>query len=175
MGWRIPPSPVLTAEWIYYVGYFLLGYLMRGIKMDKPKALALFGIYLVIIIANSIGYYALSTIEEEYRAQGLVHSFFSPTVVIASVVMFLLIAWVFSNYQNSIIRALNSPILGSASFGVYLIHIAILDTLMMVLKWNKFVGTDIWSFILLLVTTPIISFVLVIGLRRIPVFREILG
>jgi surface polysaccharide O-acyltransferase-like enzyme len=175
MGWRIPPSPVITIEWIYYVGYFLLGFLMRGITIDKTKAFALAGIWLVIVIANSIGYYALSTLEEEYRAQGLVHSYLSPLVVISSIAMFLLIKSIFSKKQNTLSRALNSSILGSASFGVYLIHIAVLDTLMVVMKWNKLVGTDIWSFFLLLVTVPVISFILIIGLRQISVFRKILG
>jgi len=175
MGWRIPPKPIITAEWIYYLGYFMLGSLLRDVQPKRGKILLYSFLSIVIVVVNSIGYYGLSSIEQEYRAQGLFHSFLSPLVVLLSVLMFLIIKFAFSDNRNQLARFINSPVLGSATFGVYLIHIAVIDLFSHVVKWNKFVGTDIRSFILLLISITLTSYALVIVLRRISFMKRILG
>lgn len=175
IGWRIPPSPVITIEWIFYIGYFLLGFLIRDIRLKKGSVWIIAGVWLVIVASSSFGYYALSKLELEFRAQGIFHSYLSPLVIITSIAAFLIIKTIFSKEQGKISQFINSSTLGSASFGVYLVHIAVLDVLTSVLNWRKVVGTTLGSFFLLLFIVPILSYVLVLILRRLPIIKRIFG
>ena len=38
MGWRIPPHPVFVIEWVPYLGYFLIGVLIREVRPSHRGA-----------------------------------------------------------------------------------------------------------------------------------------
>ena len=72
MGWRFP-WPTIFTEWVYYFGYFMLGYLVRNIRLRKTAALAAFAVYAVVTVASIAGFRYACLAGYSARGEGAVH------------------------------------------------------------------------------------------------------
>jgi surface polysaccharide O-acyltransferase-like enzyme len=161
-----------------YIGYFVLGYLLGTREYSFRHAAICAGL---IFISTSITGYL--TYKLTFANEGVLVADFtavlSPSVIVASAAWFIFIKYMVVECSKFLSGKLQSFVisLSSASFGIYLIHVAVLDVV--VDRYSNSFGVGFsglaWvipllSFIIILVSY---SFVLIIG--RIKYLRRIVG
>ena len=170
IGWRIPPKPIITVEWMFYVGYFLLGYLIRDIKISRQALILLIIGFLLMVAINSFAYFLLARLGYDVRAHGLAMCFASPAVMLLSICAYLVI----SNASSKPPMLLTIHV-SEASFGIYLIHIAILDLLWHVFKWPSVFTPSPLALAQLGCLVFLISLVLVIFGKKLSIIARVFG
>ena len=175
IGWRIPPRPVVTTEWIYYLGYFTLGYLVRDLKLSRRQIFTILFTFPPLVICASVGYYMISKFDQAFRAEGIFHCYLSPIVVVMSSIVYLLISNIFTKDVRFPLNIFKIQKLSDASFGVYLIHIVILDYFWLILRWPDRMGLNVYSLVTLIFAVLSSSYFFVIIFRRISLVRTIVG
>ncbi|MHC8306511.1 acyltransferase [Pseudomonas sp. PB3P13] len=161
-----------------YLGYFLLGYLFGTRTYSKRHAIIAF---LFVVLSTWITGYATSVLTSENNGT-LVSDFtsnFSPSVIIASVAWFVLIKSVCSiKLLGSYSRCKSMVVsLSEASFGVYLVHV-ILVNLVGDFCGNYYRrGADnfIWMLPFISLVVLICSYVLVIICKRNYYMKKFVG
>jgi surface polysaccharide O-acyltransferase-like enzyme len=103
-----------------YVGYFVLGYTLRRLDLSR-QALWFAGILVVSIVLTFLGTYYLSRRSDQFN--GYLYDYLSLNVVVMSFCAFALVLnWTWAKRPRPFFQALSS-----LSFGIYLIHIFILE------------------------------------------------
>ena len=171
MGWRIPSNSVMSVEWVFYLGYFLLGYRLRHVRLSLPQSIVVGVIWFVTVAISAIGYGLCVRYNQPLRGEGMFHCMVSPLVAVISICIFLLIATIFGRESPSFLKWLNQPVLGQASFGVYLTHVAVMQALL-VLGWNQWVGSSAPSLFILGIGVLACSFAVTWVLGQIPFFAK---
>jgi surface polysaccharide O-acyltransferase-like enzyme len=153
-----------------YISYFLAGSLLRVYKPDKKAYVLAGGVFLLITAAIVLEANHLCLSGQKDKIEHYFEHFF-PTVILQSLSAFLLLrllaprdakppAWV----QE----------LGESSFGIYLVHIAVLDWLRQY-SLNFYFAHVFRTILAEVFIVAVISTALVIGLRRVPGVRRVLG
>lgn len=166
----------LLFHFTWYIGYFLFGgYIRKYNPLSKPKKkilLLLFVVYLVLAaITTGLHFYAMRTF---FPLDLLMHFFLhylAPNIVAMSLILFLLLTQV-----TTIVPFLTNTQLkpyiqeyANASFGIYLVHMIVLDVL------NRYIFID-WKVTSILLWLPImvkILAVLIISYGIVWVFKQI--
>lgn len=152
-----------------YVGYFMMGYFLAEINMTAGKrALAISGIA-IAVVATYFGTNLLSVNVDTIDA--FFYSYFSLPTVLASFCGFLLLKDL-GQRQERTCNAVKA--LSAESFGIYLIHILVIDLLR-----RGFFGFRLFSWIappaymipLTALVVYLVSFGIIFLLRKIPVVR----
>ncbi|AXK45542.1 acyltransferase [Brachybacterium saurashtrense] len=152
-----------------YVGYYLLGRAAwTAAPTGRPILAALAALGTVMTAATVLAYRADWT--QEPPGTVLLPTYSSPTVMAMSVAwMTLLLAcgrsWQVGRRAQSWLREL-----GNASFGVFLLHFAVL----LALRALGFPQATALDLLLLTAVVTAVSFALVVAGRRVPLVREIL-
>ncbi|MCC7407827.1 MAG: acyltransferase [Phycisphaeraceae bacterium] len=177
--WRMPTRPLIIELFIPYLGYFLTGYVLRNVRLTRWPTLAAWLILLLAIAASAAGFIWQVNTAYEGLAQRWFFSYLSLPVALASIAAFLLIVRHFSSPPRPL-AWLNSPTLGSSAFGVYLIHVALLDALkhhnlffagpLAPLADHRLLAIALWFPAILLA-----SFLLTWLWQRIPLARHLIG
>jgi len=109
-----------------YLGYFILGYILREIKLNKKQINLAWAGYFVSVFIGSIATYFLMN-QYGYTNRGLIfNDYLSITTVISALSLYLLINTIhLSNWQISQHKFIKN--LAQMSLGVYLIHPIIID------------------------------------------------
>jgi surface polysaccharide O-acyltransferase-like enzyme len=103
-----------------YVGYFVLGYTVRRLDFSRT-ALLFSGVMVVSIVVTFLGTYYLSRRSDQFN--GYLYDYLSLNVVVMSFCAFVLVLhWTWAERPRPLFQALSS-----LSFGIYLIHIFILE------------------------------------------------
>jgi len=113
-----------------YVGYLLLGYLLGHRYLSKRLAVASLIMLVTMIAITAYGTFHVTTVYKG-RFFGYFYDFLSPNVIILSAASFVLLKFSFEHIvflQNPFFTRIIT-VVSSTSFGVYIIHIAILDLL----------------------------------------------
>ncbi len=162
-----------------YFGYFFLGYLLKDYL--PPRRVILISAFIVLL--GSI-YVAFSSYYMALNNQGVYSNYpgdyLHPVVVAASIALFIILRSIgeIDFWQRSERFCNNLKIIGDASFGIYLIHVCLLELLRIPI-WGA--GGSITDFFFIFTPAGIpllafvacgLSFVIVIGLRRIPFIRR---
>lgn len=177
-GYSINPYLQVTP---LFLGYYLLGAYFRQITF-KPKSL-----YLFVVIVSGWLFTALMTYKYSKLGKGFDATFYgyiSPNVVLMTIGSFLLL-----RNESTLLFLKKRPILQSAveklsisSFGIYLVHVAILDLLATgtVGRWLHLPMTltattfdPIFSIPLLTLIVLTISTLIVLSLQRIPLLNHL--
>jgi len=155
-----------------FVGYLVLGYLIGKYKVNRKYFILAVFVAITMIIITVMGTYLLTI-----RGGGELNKYFfgylTPNVIFMSVSFFVILKYlsdrhilINNNKINFIIQKMSS-----ASFGIYLIHIMVLDVL-----YNGALGFSlkpeffsvIFSIPLTAISIYFLSFFMVLLLKRIP-------
>lgn len=169
-GWRVPPDSLFIIEWIPYVGYFLLGYLMRELTLTPKGIKAALLSFFVLATFSAFGLKLAYAHHQKLRGDGLFTGYVSPVTIVMAVCVFLLLATAFQTRlaNNKLVQTL-----GEASFGVYLIHVEVLEKLR---NSDWILGNSSNLLVLSLwLATLTLSYAASILLLRIPLAKRIVG
>jgi surface polysaccharide O-acyltransferase-like enzyme len=105
------------------------------------------------------------------------YDFASLNVIIASGTAFILLKWISEAgiFASPKVHALTRS-LATSAFGIYLIHILVIELLGSRISWlhiNSFMGNAIWSVLLVSTLVYIISYLIVRVMQMIPVIKHI--
>lgn len=150
------PIPIISCT--YYLGYFVLGYLIYKNKYNlniKKYNYLILGLVILSLTGIIFLTYYNSIVQEVFYNNLLTYK--NIFMNIASVGTFLLIYFNMNNKENKIIRKLSDK-----SFGVYLLHGIILDLTMNIINYksiNAFIGIPLCFIIIGVVTYIIVSLI----------------
>lgn len=157
-------------ELMVYIGYFVLGYYLNIYSISKKKEKILNIAFVLAIVAMPIGNYILSMISDSYQNP------FSETMSIFTMIICVKIFLFLKNREDKNNKSKKKELifyLGQSTFGVYLIHVAILTVFKpFILR----IGGSM-SLVLLIPLYTIfvfgISFLITIFIKKIPGIRKI--
>lgn len=158
-----------------FVCYFVLGYLLGEITLSHSRIILALIIWISGALATVLGTFYFSIGSTQYN--GFFYDFLSLNVILASGAAFVLLRQIgeakilTSPRIHSIMRSL-----ATATFGIYLIHILVIEILnnrIPFLHLNSFMGSPIWSVPLVTTVVFTLSFLIVLGLQKIPDIRRI--
>src|ERR1044072_3173923 len=158
-----------------FVCYFILGYLLGEITLTRARSIFSSAIWAIGMLITILGAYLFTRASGKF--DGFFYDFVSLNVILASGAAFLLLRWV-SERQPFTSRSLHTitRTLALSTFGIYLIHILIVEILsswVPFLHINSLMGNAIWSIPLVSALVFTISFLTVRILQKIPVLQYI--
>lgn len=158
-----------------YLGYLLIGYILGNKKFNRK--------YLPFLVVTSILLIAFSSIATYYLMlmdNGIInkyfHTYLSPNVIILSSLIFIIIKVLFENqqeldgYKYFILNKLSK-----ATFGIYLIHVIVLNLLKngdMGFTFTSFTLTPIIGIPILTMFIFFMSFTLIYIIQKIKILRK---
>ncbi len=157
---------------IGFSGYFVLGWYLSCTPIKKPYEYAIYGLGLVGVLLTF--FLTRSSSLAGDKADGLFYNNFSPTVMAPSVAVFVFFnqrvsKWRFSEKAQRVILQLSS-----CCFGIYLIHVFSIMALG-ALGLNSLSLSAPLSVPILSLLVFLISFGVILLLRKIPLFRKYLS
>ncbi|MBT2494590.1 acyltransferase family protein [Microbacterium oxydans] len=173
LAWAGSPSPIILSaltQWLPYVGYFVAGYALRDLRLTGARmwacgAIAAAAIAWTILQAGSVDPASL-------LAALLPQSYLGPVTVVIALTLFVFVNSLFSGDVGTgagrVIRTLSE-----ATFGVYLVHFALLIAVRSVPWFADAATTSVVSAVLVWLIVVVLSFALVVPLRRVPVIGRI--
>src|SRR5215207_2476267 len=155
--------------------FLILGYLMGDVALSRGRVMMSAVIWGIGTLVTIVGTYLLT------RSAGQFDSFFydfvSLNVILASGAAFLLLRWL------SETKPFNSPAaqavtrsLAVSTFGIYLVHIIVMEVLrdwIPFLQINSTMGNAVWSVPLVSILVFLLSFLIVRILQKTPVLKQI--
>lgn len=154
-----------------YPLYLFLGYAMHNGMLKIRRPVAAGGIMIFAIITAVLTIY--STYNEAPSVKELLSNYSFPAIVIGSAGIYTL----FASYEKKD-HKIADRILGEidkCSFGIYLIHMAVLKFIIVVMKWQPFTsGSGTLSVILMTCVIFIVSFIITRLLKFIPKVKELI-
>ena len=171
-NFNINISPPLATG---FLCFFVLGSLLGEIPLSRPMVFSAAALWVIGTFATVEGTYLLTLHSGAYN--GIFYDFVSMNVIIASGAAFILLrriaqAGVFTSLRvQAVTRSL-----AAASFGIYLVHILVVEILndrIPIFHLNSFIGYPLWSVPLVTTTVFLVSFLIVRGLQKIPVIKLI--
>ncbi len=183
-----PGATLLRAIWKFqinisaplatgFVCYFFLGYLLGELELTRRR-IRLAALVLVISVGVTVlGTYLLTARDGEYN--GFFYDFASYNVFLASAAIFLLLRQISgAGFLSSDRMHSASRILAEATFGIYLVHVLVIEILFYAIPSvpvNSFMGSALWSIPFVCTLVFGLSFLIVHGLQQIPLVRRIVS
>ncbi|WP_214465765.1 acyltransferase family protein [Microbacterium flavescens] len=168
------PRPIhLSAltQWLPYVGYFVAGAAFAGIVVRRGQALLL-ALAAAALLAFGIWEYGVSPAFPAVRAL-LPVTYTSVVTAGATIAIFLLAQRLFSGRVGPMAGKVWRT-LSDASFGVFLVHFAILIAVRMLLPdFARAATSSIVAAVLLWLAVVTVSFAVSLTARRIPFVRRV--
>jgi surface polysaccharide O-acyltransferase-like enzyme len=168
------PRPILLSaftQWIPYVGYFLAGWALRGLA-PRGWRLILAAAVAVVALAEVVVQYGVGDRAPLLQAL-LPVSYLGPVVAVATIAVFLSFAGVFAGLRPGRRGAALLRELSDASFGVFLVHFALLIALRMIPGFGPLTTQSFPAALAAWAIVVAASFALALVCRRIPVVRRV--
>ena len=157
--------PVVTG----YVGYFVLGYFLAEVELtSRSRVMAIIGCVLAIAVTY-VGTNQLSA--HAGPINDYFYSYFSPPVILASVFGFMLLKKLGQNMGSAGRYARTAS---ATAFGVYLIHIFVIELLRMGtlgFRLYSWMAPSAYMIPLTALIVFVLSFAVVFIMRKIPLIR----
>jgi surface polysaccharide O-acyltransferase-like enzyme len=169
-NFNINLSPPLATG---FLCFFVLGYLLGEMTLSRFRVILAIALWILSAFVTVVGTYLLTLRSGAFN--GFFYDFVSMNVIIASGAAFVLLrcmadARVFGSPRvQSFTRSL-----ATASFGIYLIHILVIEVLndrIPLLHVNSFMGDPLWSVPLVTTIVFLLSFILVRALQKFPIIK----
>ena len=171
-NFNINISPPLATG---FLCFFILGYLLGEMTLTRSTIITAIVLWGVGALATVVGTYLLTRSTGTFN--GIFYDFVSMNVIITSGGAFVLLrviaeARVFTSPRvQSVIRSL-----ATASFGIYLIHILLIEILgngIPFIHLNSFMGYSLWTVPLVTTIVFLLSFIVVRGMQKVPIIKLI--
>lgn len=155
-----------------FVCFFVLGYLLGEIPLSRARIIVSALMWVIGNLITIIGTYLLT--HEAGQFDGFFYDFVSPNVILASGASFLLLRWLSDKRPFAAPSTLAiTRSLATGAFGVYLIHVMVMEVLRYALHVDTFMGNAIWSILFVSTIVFIVSFLIVSTIQKIPILRHI--
>ena len=149
-----------------FIGYFMLGYSLRDVRTHRRQHIALLAGFILLGLLNVI-----ASVFTRYEGNMFYQNYLSPTIIGLSICVFLGGRALYGRLRTERLDRLFGS-LAKVSFGVYLVHVMILETLVRWLSLDQ--GRLDTAGLLFLLVTPLSLFVVVL-LSLIPGVRRVFG
>lgn len=165
-----------ATQFLPFLGYYLLGWLLLTSDPGVRTLRYGFAAFVLGTAGTTVGAGVAAVAEGEWGTHAeYVYDFLSPTVALASVGVFVLLRAAGLSLANGgpVARAANRTVatVSALSFGVYLVHVMVLNTLRDIAGTPH--GVDaLLAGAMYAVATAAISLILVAAARRIPLLRS---
>lgn len=173
----------LTTQWLPFFVYFWWGFMIKkNYFRSTEKFLYLFVTWISLTLAMGLLGFLLNAANIRLGFKSGIfywHDYLSPNISLAATGFF---AWIIGNKALTKIKikpiiAKNISILAVLSYGVYLIHMFVIDFLDIKYRFAiEFVENSLISFITIRpILTIILSFIIAWLISKIPYFRKLIG
>ena len=154
-----------------YLGYFLGGYYLFILRAEIKINKEIIGFVAIILYLITVFTIIVMMKNYNYNVPRVINSYLSPNIILISMLIFLYMSLKAGKYEN--IKPKKRIIikhLSDNSFGIYLIHVLILEVIR---SLSVFKGQYEFIYLsLFFIFTLIISFVLIEIIRNIPLFGK---
>ena len=151
-----------------YSGYFVLGYYLSNKVTNRVKEIIVIISALIVFAFVSFSY--IFNAGDNILSQAFKMGYLTPTVLIESVAVFI----VLKNHcktKNVVFRKIFSEI-SDCAFGIYLIHILVMNFLLITVDITKYLGKSVFSMLIVNLSVFLISLLLSMGIKRIPFLNK---
>ncbi len=155
-----------------FLPYFILGYLLGEIALTRGRLIAAEVAFVIGSLITVAGTYILTRLNGHFN--GYFYDYVTIGVILSTAGAYLLlrkvsdVGFLASERFHSLMRWV-----AGGTFGVYLIHVLVIWSLDRI-HINSFMGSALWSVLLVATLVFVISFLLVRLLQKIPVMNYIL-
>ena len=151
-----------------YSGYFVLGYYITNMTGSHRKRILIIALSVLVFI--SVGFsYVFHTGNNVFK-QTFKMGYLTPTVLIESIAVFVFL----KNHcelKSVILKRVFSEI-SECSFGIYLIHILVMNFLLITLDITKYIGKSVISMLFISLSVFSLSLLLTMAIKRIPILKN---
>ena len=175
--WKIPPQSVVFSDTLFFLGYFLLGWVIKELAFSDQARRWSGAVGALALAASGAGYLLVRHFASPLLAEGLFHNYLGFPVILTSAALLI---WALrppvGGTPGRFRRLLGNPLLARLSFGIYLVHLLFLELL-----FKDFPGLaqpTSWIALNLALTGALVfgaSFAVSWGLSRMPVLRATIG
>lgn len=153
-----------------YVGYFILGYYLHNVKLEKRATMLLYFFGIIGFMITFLGTYILT--KESGKLDNNFYGYLAPNVIMMSICIFILIKNISWRTILNHRPGLNNFILevSSLSFGIYFIHVIILQSLS--LPGETTIYSPIVSIPIKVMMTLLISCFLIKLMKILPIIKK---
>ncbi|MGM7697397.1 acyltransferase [Microbacterium sp. A84] len=170
LGSERPLTLMALTQWVPYVGFFLAGWALRDVVLRGwALAAAVAGTFIALVIP--IIQYGVRPAWSLLDAIAPV-SYFGPFVAAASIGVFVCANSLLAGWRPGIGAGKVLRELSDSAFGVFLVHFALMVFLRGVAPFSGATMSFALSALLWIVVV-ILSFIIVIGMRRVPFLRRL--
>jgi surface polysaccharide O-acyltransferase-like enzyme len=164
-------APLATS----FVGYFILGYLLGELALSRSKIILTTVIWVTGTLITIVGTYLLTRAAGQF--DGYLYELMGFNAILISGAMFILVRWAAETklFASPHIYTLTRG-LATTTFGVYLVHILVMEVLsdrLPFIHLNCFMGNAIWSIPLISILVFFLSLLIVRILQRVPILNKI--
>lgn len=162
-------SLLSISYFVPYIGYFLAGEYLTHVRLNKKLFLAALLTLIFTFFITAMGYHYLNILYDNARLTWF-HNFLSPNVMASSFLIFL----IFVNYTHWVpdwlLKNRIVGLVGECSFGIYLIHPIILNSLGSFLEGSI---NNNYTEIVAMTVTVVFSLLFTVVVRSIPYLRTV--
>ena len=154
-----------------YIGYFLLGVYLGKIKISKQNNAGFIFLFILGFLSTFL-IYIFKIPPEESIHENVYRSYLSLNFIILGIGAFGILKAVGSKLSHGAEKYLT--IFGRTSFGIYLIHIIVLEWLSQIVEFAGLLQTplaSLWAIPLTTLTCYLLSFVIIVLLQKIPLIK----
>jgi surface polysaccharide O-acyltransferase-like enzyme len=162
-----------------WVGYFMLGVFLLNVKVQRRTLLGLIALGLALTLVGT--YVIAATVGGSLTYY--FHDYFSPTIIIASAALFLLLNTIKAptnqteKHQSKINWLLKQ--ISQSTLAIFLFHVIVLETLQRGYLWGFSIsGNNLNSIIevpLITIVTLLICLGVILPLKEVPVIKKLIG
>jgi surface polysaccharide O-acyltransferase-like enzyme len=159
-----------------FIGFFLLGYLLGSWNLSRSIIILAASVWVLATLATIVGTYLMT--RDSGKFEGFFYDFTSLNVILASLAAFLLLRGIAEHQGFTSPKVQNSlRWLASASFGIYLVHILVIEILQSKIPGfhlDTFIGNPLWSIPLVTAIVFLLSLAIARVLQKVPVIERII-
>lgn len=158
-----------------FVCFFVFGYLLGEITLSRARIIVSAIIWIIGTLITILGTYLLT--RDSGQFDGFFYDFVSLNVILASGAAFLLLRWISEKkpFTSPKVHAFMRT-LATSSFGIYLIHVIVIEVLrygLPPLRVSSLMGNALWTVPLVSTVVFLLSFLIVHILQKLPILHHI--
>jgi surface polysaccharide O-acyltransferase-like enzyme len=160
-----------------FIGYFVLGIYLQRVKVSSSILRLLFFLsFIFTIVSTWIMHFHFEHIGQNYFFFG----YLSVNVILASVTMFMLLSKLPVNWSRNIHPLVNRVVhaIGKNTLPIYMFHLIVMETLQrgyLGFKLSLTVMNPVIGIPVMTVVTLLITFGLILFMKKVPVLRTLIG